>query len=409
MQQSINANTQYGDLDPNHDGKLTAEELAASCNISLQDAQDCIQQYDEDGNGTLDPEEFAALKEQILAQQREELTDQLSHDQFHDTIDADGDGKLSAAELAAACNLTAEEAQNIIFQYDQDGDGMLDAEEFEDLKEQILSQQRDQMTDKLGANDTLDTLDNNNDGQLTAKELSEACGISEVQARNIIQQYDVDGDGSLDPQEFETLKQQVLKQQREKAASNINNYSDMNAMDDNKDGLVSASELAQACNISQKEAELLIQQYDKNGGGFLNQQEFETLKQSILKEQREKERLKQIQKDRQLRQQQQQQQYGDQDNKPQEFKHKWKFGMNFDPKGESVVIYISDEVTSKNWGITLKKEDFNGPIRQEYRKLGQVVSTGTIKYDYPQNGGPLGVLIEGQNNAKYTYSCPQQY
>eukprot|EP01083_Nonionella_stella_P303041 1047339_1 len=377
MQQSINANTQYGDLDPNHDGKLTAEELAASCNISLQDAQDCIQQYDEDGNGTLDPEEFAALKEQILAQQREELTDQLSHDQFHDTIDADGDGKLSAAELAAACNLTAEEAQNIIFQYDQDGDGMLDAEEFEDLKEQILSQQRDQMTDKLGANDTLDTLDNNNDGQLTAKELSEACGISEVQARNIIQQYDVDGDGSLDPQEFETLKQQVLKQQREKAASNINNYSDMNAMDDNKDGLVSASELAQACNISQKEAELLIQQ------------QFETLKQNILKEQREKERLKQIQKNRQLRQQQQQQ-YGDQDSKPQEFKHKWKESMVIEDDQCASVCLDSEKVIVADLHQE-EFEDLKGQILSQQRDqtTDKIGANDTIETLDNNNDGQL--------------------
>eukprot|EP01083_Nonionella_stella_P138627 421852_1 len=241
----------------------------------------------------------------------------------------------------------------------------LHQEEFEDLKGQILSQQRDQTTDKIGANDTIDTLDNNNDGQLTAKELSEACGISEVQARNIIQQYDVDGDGSLDPQEFETLKQQVLKQQREKAASNINNYSDMNAMDDNKDGLVSASELAQACNISQKEAELLIQQYDKNGGGFLNQQEFETLKQSILKEQREKERLKQIQKNRQLRQQQQQQ-YGDQDSKPQEFKHKWKESMVIEDDQCASVCLDSEKVIVADLHQE-EFEDLKGQILSQQR------------------------------------------
>ena len=83
--------------------------------------------------------------------------------------------------------------------------------------------------------------------------------------------------------------------------------------------------------------------------------------------------------------------------------------MNFDPKNENVVIYISDEITLKNWGITLTKQNFNGPIRQEYRKLGAVISNGSIKYDYPANGGDLGVHIEGKNKEKYDYSCPQQY
>merc|ERR1711933_461915 len=94
-----------------------------------------------------------------------------------------------------------------------------------------------------------------------------------------------------------------------------------------------------------------------NGDGMLDEQEFENLKNKILKEQQEKERLKQIQQQRQQRQQEQQKQY-DNDNKSEEvqqFKHKWKFGMNFDPKNENVVVYISDEITKKNWGITLQK------------------------------------------------------
>merc|ERR1712228_1103206 len=109
------------------------------------------------------------------------------------------------------------------------------------------------------------------------------------------------------------------------------------------------------------------------------------------------------------RQQQQQQQFNDNNkNKapPQEFKHKWKFGMNFDPKNEYVVIYISDEITGKNWGITLKKQDFNGSILAEYRKLSKAVSSRNIKYTYPENEGLLDVLIEGRNNERYNYQCP---
>ena len=209
-------------------------------------------------------------------------------------------------------------------------------------------------------------------------------------------------------EEFNSLKEQILSQQRDAVSAGINENSSVNAMDDDKDNKVSAQELSQATNISVKEAELLIKQYDKNGDGMLDEKEFEELKDKILREQQEKERIKQIQQQRQQRQQQQQQQFNENNKPPQEFKHKWKFGMNFDPKNEYVVIYISDEITAKNWGITLKKEDFNGPIRQEYRKLGGTVSTGSIKYTYPEHGGPLGVLIEGKNNERYQYQCPQQ-
>jgi len=413
MTNKLNVNDYHNDIDADGDGKLSAVELAAACNISEMEAQNIILQYDQDGDGQLNPEEFQDLKNQILSQQRDNMTDKLAHNDYHDNIDIDGDGKLSAKELAEECNISELEAQNIILQYDEDGDGQLNPDEFENLKQQILSQQREQMTDKLGANDTFENIDNNSDNKLSAKELAEACNISEIQASNIIQQYDIDGDGTLDKEEFEQLKEQILEQQRNKISSEINKEIDLNKMDKNKDGKISSLELANSTGITEKEAKLLIQQYDSNGDGYLNNKEFQELKLKILQEQEQKNRLQQQQKERQQRQQQQQQQYDtinpNKDNKPQEFKHKWKFGMNFDPKNENIVIYISDEITSKNWGITLTKENFSGAIRQEYRKLGGVISNGSIKYDYPQNGGPLGVNIEGKNGEKYVYSCPQQY
>mmetsp|Transcript_39482 Transcript_39482/g.63155 ORF Transcript_39482/g.63155 Transcript_39482/m.63155 type:complete len:309 (+) Transcript_39482:102-1028(+) len=304
--------------------------------------------------------------------------------------------RYSAAELAAACGLTEMEAAECIAQFDEDGDGTLAAQDFEDLKSQIIAQQQA----------------DGGDGRLSAEELAAACNITPMEAQNIIMQYDADGDGTLNPDEFEDLKQQILKQQREAAAQQIDENTNFQQMDDNKDNRLSAKELAAACNITELQASNLIQQYDVNNDGYLNEEEFDTLKQQILKEQAAK-----LQQERQQRQAEQNAQYNANknaaaasggDDAVQEFKHKWKFGMNFDPKNENVVIYVSDEVTSKNWGTTLKKNDFNGPIRQEYRKLGGVISSGTIKYDYPKQGGPLQVHIMGKNGEEYHYSCPQQ-
>jgi len=425
MTNKLNLNDYHGNIDADGDGFLTAKELADACNISEMEARQVINMWDEDNDGMLNQDEFDNLKMQILQQQREAMTDKLSHNDYVDQLDQDGDGKVSAKELAEACNISELEAQNIIMQYDNNNDGMLDPQEFENLKQEILQQQRQNMTDKLGANDTFENIDQNSDEKLTVKELAEACNISELQAKNIVAQYDVDNDGTLDKEEFEQMKQTILEQQRDKVSQQINEYSDANAIDENKDGLVSAAELAQATGITEKEAQRVIEQYDDNNDGMLNPKEFENLKQKILQEQEQKRRLAKQQQERQERQRQQQQQYNNNsnnnnnynnnnnnnnnDDKPQEFKHKWKFGMNFDPKNENVVIYISDEITEKNWGITLTKQNFTGPIRQEYRKLGGVISSGTIKYDYPQNGGPLGVNITGKDGEKYIYSCPQQY
>jgi len=57
-----------------------------------------------------------------------------------EAFDDDGDGKVSAAELAAQTNITEERAKEIIAEYDKDGDGQLDEEEFEILKQQIIDE-----------------------------------------------------------------------------------------------------------------------------------------------------------------------------------------------------------------------------------------------------------------------------
>ena len=176
-------------------------------------------QYDQNGDGMLDQNEFEDLKQQILAQQRANMTNNINANDTLDTMDANNDGKLSANELAQACNVSLLEAENIIKQYDVNGDGLLDKQEFEDLKNQILEQQRANMTDKLGAQDTHYDIDADGDGKLDANELAEQCNISIQEAQNIILQYDRDGDGKLDKDEFEDLKQQILQQQRDKASS----------------------------------------------------------------------------------------------------------------------------------------------------------------------------------------------
>ena len=59
----------------------------------------------------------------------------------HDEFDGDGDGKVSAEELAAQTNISIERAREIIAEHDVDGDGQLDEQEFEKLKEQIINEQ----------------------------------------------------------------------------------------------------------------------------------------------------------------------------------------------------------------------------------------------------------------------------
>ena len=57
-----------------------------------------------------------------------------------DDFDGDGDGKVSAQELAEQTGISVERAQAIIAEYDEDNDGQLDEAEFERLKERVLTE-----------------------------------------------------------------------------------------------------------------------------------------------------------------------------------------------------------------------------------------------------------------------------
>ena len=76
-----------------------------------------------------------------LGRIRAAVADRINQTVVHDEIDADGDGKVSAEELAEQTGVTLERAKEIIAQYDKDGDAQLDEEEFEKLKQQLISEQ----------------------------------------------------------------------------------------------------------------------------------------------------------------------------------------------------------------------------------------------------------------------------
>jgi len=76
----------------------------------------------------------------VLERIREGIRQRITQNVQHDVIDEDHDGKISAAELAKATGVTEERAVEIIAAHDVDGDGQLDEEEFEKLKDQIIEE-----------------------------------------------------------------------------------------------------------------------------------------------------------------------------------------------------------------------------------------------------------------------------
>jgi len=314
---------------------------------------------------------------------------------------------FTATHLSAKCNISLEDAQECIAQFDAEGDGTLTIDEFDNLVDQISAQI--------------------SDDRMSALDLADACNLTEQEAAQIIDEYDPEGDGFLELEEFEDLKQQISSQQQMPGDA-------MNAVqpEEAAEETVSSEHCAPEENgnptagpSSSKRPSDSTETAPKQHVDFPAAIPMAVpLEENPERLEQEKERLRRIQRERVQRQKQQQQQYdehsagGDDDDddddheesgQGQKFKHQWKFGMNFDPKTKSVVIYVSDAVTAKKWGLTLTDSDFAGSIRTEYRKLGGTLQSGTIKYEYPPGGvGELGVEITGPNQERYSYRLPQQ-
>jgi len=80
----------------------------------------------------------------VLGRMRATIVERINAAVKHDEFDGDGDGKVSAEELAQQTNITIERAREIIAEHDVDGDGQLDEKEFEKLKQQIIDEQVEQ-------------------------------------------------------------------------------------------------------------------------------------------------------------------------------------------------------------------------------------------------------------------------
>lgn len=109
-----------------------------------------------------------------------------------DEIDADKDGKMTEAELAAfrAARFAAADA---------DGSGGLSAEELAAFRSEQMAERQSEMAGRM-----LERLDADNDGQLSAAEFAAMGG-----KRNPFDRADTDGDGAVSRAEAEAMVQKM--------------------------------------------------------------------------------------------------------------------------------------------------------------------------------------------------------
>ncbi|KDP38112.1 hypothetical protein JCGZ_04755 [Jatropha curcas] len=136
-------------------------------------------------------------------------TDELQH--VFNKFDANGDGKISSAELGSIMaslghKATDEELRKMIMEFDADGDGFIDFQEFVELNTQGVD------TNEAMENlrDAFSVYDIDGNGSISAEELhrvmgslGESCSIAEC--RRMISGVDGDGDGMIDFEEFKVM------------------------------------------------------------------------------------------------------------------------------------------------------------------------------------------------------------
>jgi calmodulin len=117
-------------------GTITTKELGTVMrslgqNPTEAELQDMINEVDQDGNGTIDFQEFIGL----MARKMKDTDSEAELLEAFKVFDKDGNGFISAEELRHVMTnlgekLTDEEVNEMIREADQDGDGQVDYSEF---------------------------------------------------------------------------------------------------------------------------------------------------------------------------------------------------------------------------------------------------------------------------------------
>ena len=88
------------------------------------------------------------------------------------------------------------------------------------------------------------------------------------------------------------------------------------------------------------------------------------------------------------------------------YKHKWQLHIKFNPQMKQIILTIKDETTAKQWRKIITENDtYGNEIKKEYFRLGGIITKGSAKYTFPPNGiGAVQVALSHEN-AQYNFAA----
>eukprot|EP01105_Mastigella_eilhardi_P001537 TRINITY_DN11839_c0_g1_i3.p3 TRINITY_DN11839_c0_g1~~TRINITY_DN11839_c0_g1_i3.p3 ORF type:complete len:164 (+),score=74.54 TRINITY_DN11839_c0_g1_i3:52-492(+) len=130
--------TAFAMFDKNGDGHITAKELGdmlssiGGARPTDTELQDMIREVDTDGSGTVELNEFVAMMERKIAEDKDEAKEAFK------MFDLDGNGLITAVELKQVMAKLGEalsdaEITAMIKEADADGDGQINFNEFKKI------------------------------------------------------------------------------------------------------------------------------------------------------------------------------------------------------------------------------------------------------------------------------------
>jgi Ca2+-binding EF-hand superfamily protein len=227
-------------------GSVTSTELkplfgAVGINMKPYQIDAIVREYDLDGSGEIDFEEFVVMMIKLLGRRvrcdcidyREYLTEDMveKYEEYFRLADTSGDGRLGHDEVEKmvkriGVQLSKDQLDEIFREVDKDGSGEIEFDEYcammvklTGVRKRINAREYIDRADIDNYRQAFNNFDTSGDGTISAKELDRLLRKMEIvlrvdQVESLLTKYDADGSGEIDFVEFLSMMVDLKKLRR---------------------------------------------------------------------------------------------------------------------------------------------------------------------------------------------------